>query len=144
MKLQKGFTLMELMIVVAIVAMLASLAMPAYNDYVIRGKLVEATSTLSDARIKMEQYFQDHRTYNPAGDGTTCPPAIPDSTANFKYSCSGLSAGGYTITATGINSSLSVFSYTINEANTRRTTGLKADWGTAPMECWIIKKGDAC
>ena len=143
MKLQEGFTLIELMMVIAIVGILTLVALPAYQDYVIRGKLIEATSTLSDARIKMEQYFQDRRTYDPEGDGTTCPPAIPASTANFEYSCSGLSAGGYTIIATGIDG-LSVFTYTINEANTRRTTGLKADWGTAPKECWIMKKGDGC
>jgi type IV pilus assembly protein PilE len=141
MKLQKGFTLIELMVAVVIVAILASLALPAYNDYVIRGKLVEATSALSDGRIKMEQYFQDHLTYD-TGDGTTCPASIPASSANFSYDCSGLSNAGYLITATGIGS-LSDFSYTINQANTKATTGLKAGWGT-PGSCWITKKGDAC
>lgn len=143
MKTQKGFTLIELIIVVAIIGILASVAMPAYNDYIIRGKLTEATSGLSDARVKMEQSFQDNRTYNNAGDGTTCPAGIPASSTNFTYSCSGLSATAYTITATGRNN-LSAFSYTINQANAKQTTGLKSGWGSTPVGCWITKSGDRC
>ena len=51
------------MIVVAVIAILAVVAIPAYGDYVIRGKLVDATTQLSDGRIKMEQFFQDNRAY---------------------------------------------------------------------------------
>ena len=60
---QRGFTLIELMVTVAIIAVLAAIAVPNYRDYVTRGKLVEASAGLSDARVKMEQYFQDNRTY---------------------------------------------------------------------------------
>lgn len=138
METQKGFTLIELMIVVVIVSILASVGIPAYNDYVTRGKLVEGTSALSDGRVKMEQYFQDNRTYD-AGGGTTCPPAISAATANFTYACSSLSATTYTITATGKNN-LSAFSYTINQANTKTSA---TPWGNGAT-CWIMKKGDAC
>lgn len=142
MKLQSGFSLVELFIVVAIIGVLASVALPAYQDYIIRGNLVEATSALSEARIKMEQFYQDNRTYD-TGDGTTCPGTIVTSTTNFNYTCSGLTAGTYTITATGKNS-VSDFAFTINQSNTKRTTALKSGWGTPPMECWVAKKGDAC
>ena len=57
---QKGFTLIELMIVVAIIGILASIAIPQYSDYVKRGKAAEATSNLATLRIKMEQCFQDN------------------------------------------------------------------------------------
>lgn len=131
MKKQKGFTLIELMIVVAVIGILASIAMPAYNDYVTRGKLVEGTSALADGRIRMEQFFQDNRTYA----GGPCPAA----TTNFTYVCNGLSTTTYLITAMGIDS-LVGFSYTINQDNTRTSTTL---WGNSTT-CWVMKKGGAC
>jgi type IV pilus assembly protein PilE len=143
MKSQKGFTLIELMIVVVIIGILSAFAVPAYNDYVTRGKLVEGTSTLSDARVKMEQSFQDNRTYNLAADGVTCPAGIPASTTNFTYACGGLTAIAYTITATG-KANLSDFSFSIDETNTKRTTAIRTGWGTAPANCWITSKGGAC
>lgn len=141
MKLQKGFTLIEIMVAVVIVLILASVAIPAYQDYVIRGKLVEATSTLADARIKMEQFFQDNRTYLTV-DGA-CPDTIPPSTANFTYTCSGLTPLAYLVTATGTGT-LASFSYSINQANAQVTESLPADWGTAPLACWITRRGGTC
>jgi len=135
MKMQKGFTLIELMVVVVVIGILASIGIPSYNDYVTRGKLVEGTSALSDGRVKMEQFFQDNRTYA----GGTCPAA----TTNFTYACSNLSVTTYLITATGVGN-LSDFSYTIDQANAKQTTALKTGWGTVPANCWIMKKGDAC
>src|SRR5476649_1652588 len=96
MKTEKGFTLIELMITVAVIGILLKIALPAYTDYVKRGKLVEGTSTLSDGRVKMEQYFQDNRTYAPPSVALTatngCPTALPlpAATTNFTYSCANL------------------------------------------------------
>ena len=92
MKYEKGFTLIELMIVVAIVAIIAAVAIPAYGDYVVRGKLVDATTQLSDGRIKLEQFFQDNRAYDSAG--SPCPA----STKFFTISCV-TAPSTYTITA---------------------------------------------
>lgn len=142
MRQQTGFTLVELMVVVVVIGILASVGLPAYQDYVVRGKLTEATSNLANARVKMEQYFQDNRTYD-AGGGTTCPPAIPASSDHFNYTCSGLTASAYTITATG-KTNLTDFSYTIDETNTKRTTSLRSGWGTTPANCWITSKGGSC
>ena len=58
-----GFTLIELMITVAIVAILASIAMPSYQAYVRRGQLADAFKSLADMRVKMEQYYQDNKFY---------------------------------------------------------------------------------
>ena len=133
MKAQHGFTLIELMIVVVVIAILSAVAIPSYTDYVKRGKLVEGTSALSDGRVKMEQFFQD-----PPATGYVGGPA-PTTTTNFTYASSNLSATTYTITATGLGS-LSDFSYTINETNTKTSN---TPWGTSNT-CWVVKKGGVC
>src|SRR6266542_902969 len=69
----RGFTLIEAMITVAIVAILGAIAYPNYVDYITRGRIIEGTSKLSDFRVRMEQYFMDNRTYvgpSPPGVGT--------------------------------------------------------------------------
>lgn len=134
MEVQRGFTLIELMITVAVIGILMAVAVPAYTDHVTRGKLVEGTSALSDGRVKMEQFFQDNRTYVGA-------PA-PAATTHFSYVASNLSTTTYTITATGIGN-LSTFSYSIDETNTKRTTHAPAGWG-APATCWLRNKGGEC
>jgi type IV pilus assembly protein PilE len=133
MKVQNGFTLVELMIVVAIVGILSAIVIPSYQDYVIRGKLAEGTSELANGRVRMEQFFQDNRTYV----NGPCPAA----TTNFAYDCTNPAAttSTYTITATGTGT-LSAYSYTINESNTKTSA---TPWGSNAA-CWVIKKGGAC
>ena len=57
-KVQKGFTLIELMIVIAIVAILVALAVPAYQDYAIRAKVGECIGQGASAKLAIEEYFQ--------------------------------------------------------------------------------------
>ena len=67
-----GFTLIEVLITLAVVAILAMVALPSYNQYVLRANITEAVSGLSDMRVKLEQYFQDQRRYTGAcAAGTT-------------------------------------------------------------------------
>lgn len=138
MKTLQGFTLIELMIVVAIVAILGAVAMPAYNDYVVRGKIPDATSNLATKRVQLEQFFQDNRTYV----GAAACTADSTSSQYFDFSCAVQAASAYTLQAVG-KGSMGGFTYTINEANVKATTAVPAGW-TSNATCWVTKKGGSC
>jgi type IV pilus assembly protein PilE len=141
--MQKGFTLVELMIVVAIIGILASVAMPAYNGYVLRSKLTEAITELAAMRVKLEQYYQDNRTYAGACAAGTVAP-LPSGTRYFTYTCPTLTASAFTATATGIDAQgTGDFVYTIDQNNAKATTGVPSGWTTSGT-CWVTKKGGAC
>ena len=88
----RGFTLIELMIGVAIMGILVAVAYPSYRDYVIRGQLVDATTALATFRADMERHFQDSRTFVTVGTFVTpCrATAVAQRTVgNFVISCAG-------------------------------------------------------
>jgi len=144
MRRLKGFTLIELLITIAIVGILASIAVPAYSSYITRGKITEAISGLGEMKVKMEQYFQDNRTYVGAcAAGTVAPVPTGDRAKYFTFGCSGLSASQYTVTATGYGS-MNGFIYTVDQNNTRTTTGMPAGWPTPPIACWVQKQDGSC
>lgn len=148
MRQPKGFTLIELMIVVAIVAVLAAVALPAYTDYITRSKLVEAHTHLADLRVKMEQRFQDARSYI----GGPCAPtggAAAD-VKYFQFACAAgePTANTFEIQATGLND-LAGIMFTIDESNAKTTVvtgGTKmANKGyTGNANCWVKRKGGVC
>jgi len=132
---QKGFTLIEIMVVVAIIGILASIALPNYTDYVKKGKAAEATATLASARVKMEQFFQDNRTY--AGGPCTTLAAGK----YFTYGCGAPDDTTYKITATGTGD-MSNFSFDVNQANVKNSTYDGS--GSATNGCWLTGKGASC
>lgn len=139
---QQGFTLIEVMITVAIVAILASVALPAYNDYLMRGRLVEAQGELVAMRARLETYFLDNRTYVGACAAGTVAP-LPTG-GRFAYSCPTLTGTTYEVQANGVAAQgTGGFTYTINQDNARATTSVPAGW-TANATCWVIKKGGIC
>jgi type IV pilus assembly protein PilE len=140
---QNGFSLIELMVVIAIVGILASVALPAYTDYINRGKITDAVAELSDYRVKMEQYFQDHRNYGTAG--AACTPAFASS-KYFTFSCTvGDPADSFVATASSIAGSLGAaagdYTMTINQLNAKATTKFKG--ASVSKSCWLIR-GNEC
>ena len=139
-----GFTLVELMITVAIIGILAAVAIPAYQDYVRRGRVAEAVGALSSMQARMEQYFLDNRTYVGACVAGTLAPRPPD-TANFTYQCDP-QANAYTVTATG-RGGMAGFVYSLTLAGgvvTRTTDGLPDGWSGNGSQCWVSKRDGSC
>ena len=147
---QAGFTLIEVMITVAIIGILAAVAYPSYRDYIVRGSLVDATNGLASVRAQMERHFLDNRTYATA-NGFTTPCAAVDTNGTdaprrfgaFLVTCSGNpTATTFTLQAVG-SGTVSNFTYTITQADVRATTAAATGYTTC-ASAWITKKGQAC
>lgn len=136
MKLARGFTLIELMIAIAVVAVLTAIALPSYSAYVQRSKVPAALDALSSYATRMEQRYQDVGNY---GTGTACGVSLPTA-SNFSVSCTLTSSGqGFTATATG-SGTMAGYTYTINQAGTRATTAHPKGANTS---CWTTR-GTTC
>lgn len=128
-----GFTLLELMIVIAIIGILASIALPNYTEYVVKGKIAEATSELSQWRNRMERFYQDNRVYTGG-----CAATVPSGTEFFTYTCDA-AAQTYTLTATGVAAKgVNGYVYTIDQNNSKATT--QFDGTTSTATCWMTKE----
>jgi type IV pilus assembly protein PilE len=146
----RGFTLIEILIVVALMSILVAVALPSYTDYIRRASLPEAFTALSDYRVKMEQFFQDNKNYGQAS-GTACATAtsnapswnsfVPATAKSFDYSCT-QNALTFTLTATGkASGSAAGHSYTLNQDGVQGTTSFKGM--AVNKSCWL-SKGSEC
>lgn len=139
----RGFTLIEAMITVAIIGILAAVALPSYKDYVLRGKLTQAYSTLSGLGVGLQQYYQDNRSFLNAC-GSTGAGALPAADANFIYACPTKTATNFLATATGVTGSTTDgFTFTLDQNGVRATTTVPSGWTTS-TSCWVRSKSGSC
>ncbi|MBZ8141182.1 pilus assembly protein PilE [Rubrivivax gelatinosus] len=130
-----GFTLIELMIALAVLAILTAVALPSYNSYVRRAKIPVGLDALSAFATRMEQRYQDVGSYQNNDGGCALTQSDPQ---NFTFSCEVTDSGqGFTATATGKNA-VSDFTFTINASGARTTT-----YKGTQLSCWSTK-GTVC
>lgn len=114
MKKHKGFTLIELMITILVVAILASIAIPSYREYVIRGNRTAAQAVMMDIATRQQQYFVANRAYAEIEDlGFVLPPEV-DSNYEFAMEVDPGPPPGFEITFKAIDSQASDGDLTLN------------------------------
>ena len=142
MKRNRGFTLVEVMIVVAIVGILFAIAYPSYQDYIVRSKRADAMGALMNAAQAMERYKVNNYDYNV---GTTLSTVfatqvpVDGGTAYYNLSITSTTTT-YTITATPTGSMAG-----LDGALTLTNTGAKqwTDSGGTSHSCWP-ESGSTC
>lgn len=132
----KGFTLIEVMIVVVLIGILTSVALPQYRQYVTRARLTEAISALSAVQTEAENFWPIKRTF-------VGFDRVPPNTANFDFTLDSATASAFKVVATGKDGAAG-FVYTIDERGTRATTAAPPDYLPLSSTCWIDTKGGKC
>ena len=114
------------------------IALPSYAAYVTRSRVLDAVTRLADARARMDDYFQDQRTYvDDAGHcGVTAPAAATD---YFVVACEATTTA-FTYTATGLAAKgMASFVYSIDQAGNKATVSVPPGWSRT-ADCWTIRQ----
>ena len=120
-----GFTLIELVVTVAIVAILAAIAIPSFAAQMRKSRRAEAISAMQDAQLRLERWRVDHASYD--SSGTTFPSLT---TYNFTITATAAAPNDYTITATPQGDQ------TKDQCGTMTITKAAATVTKAPSNCW--------
>jgi type IV pilus assembly protein PilE len=151
-KFPRGFTLIELMIVVAIVAMLAAIALPSYQEYVARGRRAEVKAALLEGAQWMERHYSENYRFDQNSAGTAVTALYPanlsqvprDGGGAYSITVSASATRTFTLTATrvvgGPMANDKCGNFTINQlgvrANPGYSTGKYSSAANAASECW--------
>jgi type IV pilus assembly protein PilE len=154
---QNAFTLIELMIVLAIVGILAGIAIPAYQESMAKSRRADAKAALSELSGYMERLYTATGCYNPGatnkvcGNGDDAAPTLPfdiapKSAYNLNLACSSTSPGNYCL---AVSNNITATSYTLTATPTNKgtdskcgtlslnNTGVKGETGTGTLaDCW--------
>jgi len=93
MRVQSGFTLIELMVVVAVLGIIASIALPSYTEHMRNGRRAAALSAVADLQLQQERWRAEHTTY-----GATSDLTMPEASEYYTYAVAG--GATYSVTAT--------------------------------------------
>jgi type IV pilus assembly protein PilE len=100
MKRERGFTLLELMIVVAVVAIIAAIALPSFKEAIHKSHRAEATQALNDITLRQEKYRSNNTTYGTCDNVVTSCTSFNSGLTYYTIAVSGNTATAYSITAT--------------------------------------------
>lgn len=136
---ERGFSLIELMIVVVIVGVLASLAVTTYSRYVVKTNRAAAAAVLLGIANRQEQYFLDAREYaaNMATLGVSPPPEVAEHYTIATTANNGATPPTFQVTATPISGSSQATRDTKCATLTLTSAGVKSISGTGSIQdCW--------
>jgi type IV pilus assembly protein PilE len=136
-KYSDGFTLIELIIAIAIIAILASIALPSYREYVRRGDRASARAVLLEAQQFMERFYAVNDAYNQdkAGVAVALPTRLqsaPIEAPKYTIAISASAANSYTLTATPNTADSKCGNLTLTNAGVKGISGT----GMSVADCW--------
>jgi type IV pilus assembly protein PilE len=129
MKRQSGFTLIELMIVVAVVGILAAIAYPAYQDYVRKARRADAMNALAEIRIEQEKWRANNTTF--ASNLASLGLASESKEGHYNLSITAATASDFTAEADPKGDQASD-----TDCDPFRVTRAGPDYGAADRDCW--------
>jgi len=136
----KGFSLIELMIVIAILGILVSVALPSYNSYIIRSKRTECRAAIMQVMQQQERYFTQQNTYLAYASNTASIPMLQfsgDNIGNSACTISAAACSGSTVGACVLVTGAPAYTDPVVGNITMQSDGTKGCSGTDQNKCWV-------